>query len=87
MKPKLIRKWFNTNLQLERDEATSDGAEECIFGFERNENDRADWYKQCREEYREMEVGRPARGSSHERAKPSALDSSFDGAYWTEFGR
>ena len=87
VKPALIRKWFNTNLQLDKDEATSNATEACIFGFLRNDNDRADWYKQCREDYREMEVGRPARGSGHAVAKPSALDSTFDGSYWTEFGK
>lgn len=82
-----IRKWFNINLQLDQDEATAARVEACIFGFSRDKNDRADWYKQCRAEYEELVVGRPARGQGHAVAKPSALDSTFDGSYWTEFGK
>ena len=82
-----IKTWFKRNLQLDQDEATEAATETCIFGFRRSTNDRADWYKQCREEYAEMEAGRPARGRSHAVVKPSALDSTFDGSYWTEFGK
>ena len=82
-----IRKWFNINLQLDQDEATAARVEACIFGFSRDKNDRADWYKQCRADYEELVVGRPARGQGHAVVKPSALDSTFDGSYWTEFGK
>jgi hypothetical protein len=87
VKPRLIKKWFNTNLQLDKDEATNVASEECIFSFARTKNDRADWYKQCRAKYAEMEVGRPARGDTHALVKPVALNSSFDGSYWNNFGK
>jgi hypothetical protein len=87
VKPRLIKKWFNTNLQLGEDEATNAASEACIFSFSRNQNDRADWYKQCRAKYAELEVGRPGRGHGHAIVKPMALNSSFDGSYWNNFGK
>jgi hypothetical protein len=87
IKPALVKKWFNTNFQLEEDEVTADATEACIFGFRRNENDSADWFKQCKHDYEEFVAGAPARGSGHVAVKPSALDSTFDGSYWTEYGK
>lgn len=87
IKPMLVKKWFNTNFQLKEDEVTVDATEACIFGFRRNENDRADWFKLCEHDYVEFVAGAPVRGSGHVAVKPSALDSMFDGSYWTEYGK
>lgn len=82
---KHIKKWFTKNLQLGQNEATVEAAEKVIFGFARNENDRMDFYKQCRQEYEEEIVQKPKRRHDHIVLKPSALDSAFDGDYWTKF--
>jgi hypothetical protein len=83
----LVKKWFNINFQLDNDDVTSEAAEACIFGFHRDKNDRADWFKQCKTDYEEFVAGAPQRGSGHVAVKPSALDSEFDGCYWTEYGK
>ena len=85
IKPKHVQKWFTKNLQLYRDEASIEAAEKVIFGFERNENDRMDFFKQCRQEYEEEIVQKQKRGHGHIVHKPSSLDSAFDGDYWTKF--
>lgn len=76
---KHIKKWFTKNLQLDQDEATIEAAEKVIFGFARNENDRMDFFKQCRQEYEEEKGQKPKRAHDHIVHKPSALDSTFDG--------
>ena len=83
---RLVKLWFNINFQLDEEEVTSEAMEACIFGFRRNENDRADWFKQCKQDYAEFVAGAPQRGLGHVALKPAALDSTFDGSYWTNYG-
>lgn len=86
MERQLVKQWFNINFQLDKEEVTEEATEACIFGFRRNKNDRADWFKQCKQDYAEFVSGAPQRGMGHVALKPVALDSTFDGSYWAEYG-
>jgi hypothetical protein len=81
----LIWKWLDVNLQLKQYEATAEAAEVCIFGFKGNQNDLAAYFRQCKHEYEDFVAGAHLRGSVKSAVKPSALDSTFDSSYWTEY--
>ena len=80
-----IRKWFDANLQLRQDAASEEAAELCIFGKGSKSEKRFSFFEQCEQEYLDFAKVQLRRNSGGAVGVPRALNSGFDGRYWTKY--